>query len=158
MARPDVLRRVLAPSPLRNLVLAVVSLVVVVVVLASVDPFRQGQLTTMAYYGIAVGGLTMLTGLNGQLSLGHGALMAIGAYTTALLLPAGGPGLPLVAVLLAAVVVTAGRGRARRGRRRSAARSLPRRRHAGPGGRGPRHRDVLQRRSGRGAGPGGRDA
>ena len=41
----------------------------------------------MAYLGIAAGGLTVLTGLNGQISLGHGALMAIGAYTTALLLP-----------------------------------------------------------------------
>ncbi len=41
----------------------------------------------MAYLGIAAGGLTVLTGLNGQVSLGHGALMAVGAYTTALLLP-----------------------------------------------------------------------
>ena len=46
-----------------------------------VDDFRAVQLTQMAYLGIAAGGLTVLTGLNGQISLGHGALMAIGAYT-----------------------------------------------------------------------------
>ena len=34
----------------------------------------------------AVAGLTVLTGFSGQVSLGHGAFMAIGAYTTALLL------------------------------------------------------------------------
>ena len=43
----------------------------------------------MAYYFAAVAGLTVLTGLNGQISLGHGALMAVGAYTTAKLLEAG---------------------------------------------------------------------
>lgn len=109
MARSSLLRPLsglMAPSPRRNLLFAILGLVVAVAVLASVDPFRQGQLATMAYYGIAVGGLTVLTGLNGQLSLGHGALMAIGAYTTALLLPASGSGLPLPVVLLAAVVVT----------------------------------------------------
>ena len=40
----------------------------------------------MAYYFVAVAGLTVLTGLNGQISLGHGALMAVGAYTAAKLL------------------------------------------------------------------------
>jgi len=34
-----------------------------------------------------VAGLTVLTGLSGQISLGNGAFMAIGGYTTALLLP-----------------------------------------------------------------------
>ena len=36
----------------------------------------------MAYYFVAVAGLTVLTGQNGQISLGHGALMAVGAYAT----------------------------------------------------------------------------
>ena len=48
-------------------------------------PLVLTQLASMAYLGIAAGGLTVLTGINGQLSLGHGALMAIGAYTSALL-------------------------------------------------------------------------
>lgn len=50
------------------------------------DAFLVYQLAAVAYFAIAAAGLTVLTGLNGQLSLGHGALMAIGAYTTAVLL------------------------------------------------------------------------
>jgi branched-chain amino acid transport system permease protein len=91
---------------LRHLTLAALGLVVVVLVLESTGPFRNAQFATMAYLGIAAGGLTVLTGLNGQLSLGHGALMAIGAYTTALLLPDNEPMVPLVGVLAAATVVT----------------------------------------------------
>jgi branched-chain amino acid transport system permease protein len=37
-------------------------------------------------YTIALLGLNLLTGFNGQISLGHGAFYAIGAYTTAILL------------------------------------------------------------------------
>jgi branched-chain amino acid transport system permease protein len=58
-----------------------------VLVMASyvIDPYRDYQLATVAAYLCATAGLTVLIGLNGQLSLGHGALMAIGAYTVALL-------------------------------------------------------------------------
>ena len=54
--------------------------------LDSIDPFKVFEMSTVIYIAIAAAGLTVLTGLNGQLSLGHGALMAVGAYTTALLL------------------------------------------------------------------------
>jgi branched-chain amino acid transport system permease protein len=37
-------------------------------------------------YAIAILGLSLLTGFNGQISLGHGAFYAIGAYTTAILM------------------------------------------------------------------------
>ncbi|WP_438870801.1 branched-chain amino acid ABC transporter permease [Paractinoplanes ovalisporus] len=47
-------------------------------------PFRTYQLATVGAYLCVTAGLTVLTGLNGQLSLGHGALMATGAYTLAL--------------------------------------------------------------------------
>ena len=90
----------------RHLAFAVLGLLVVIVVLESTGPFRNGQFTAMAYLGLAAGGLTVLTGLNGQLSLGHGAFMAIGAYTTALLYQNPEPPLPLVGVLVAATVVT----------------------------------------------------
>lgn len=89
-----------------HLVLAALGLVVIVLVLTAVDDFRAVQLTQMAYLGIAAGGLTVLTGLNGQISLGHGALMAIGAYTSALLLQDDDPTLPLLGVLVVATVVT----------------------------------------------------
>ncbi|MFI5283844.1 MAG: branched-chain amino acid ABC transporter permease [Candidatus Dormibacterales bacterium] len=52
----------------------------------SVNPFAVYQLSSVTYLAIAAAGLTVLTGLNGQLSLGHGALMGVGAYATALLL------------------------------------------------------------------------
>jgi branched-chain amino acid transport system permease protein len=44
------------------------------------------QLTMVLVYAIALLGLNILTGFNGQVSLGHGAFYAIGAYTTAILL------------------------------------------------------------------------
>ncbi len=90
----------------RHLALAAIGLVLVVVVIESSSAFRHTQLTEMAYFGIAAGGLTVLTGINGQLSLGHGALMAIGAYTAALLLQGPEPAVPVVGVLVAATLVT----------------------------------------------------
>jgi len=44
------------------------------------------RLTMMACFAIAVLGLNVVTGFGGQLSLGHGAFYAIGAYTTAILM------------------------------------------------------------------------
>lgn len=41
--------------------------------------------TTAIYVGIAAMGLNLLTGYNGQVSIGHGAFYGIGAYTSALL-------------------------------------------------------------------------
>ena len=90
----------------RHLLLALAGLVVVVIVLQSVSDFRNVQLASMAYLGIAAGGLTILTGINGQISLGHGALMAIGAYTTALLLQDKESALPLPVIMLVATGVT----------------------------------------------------
>jgi branched-chain amino acid transport system permease protein len=47
---------------------------------------RLQQFTFVAIYFIALLGLNILTGYNGQISLGHGAFMAIGAYVAALLM------------------------------------------------------------------------
>jgi branched-chain amino acid transport system permease protein len=44
------------------------------------------QLNLMMMFAVAVLGLNLLTGFNGQISLGHGAFMAIGAYVTAVLM------------------------------------------------------------------------
>src|ERR1700756_2891547 len=44
------------------------------------------QLSLMIVYAIAVLGLSLLTGYNGQISLGHGAFFAVGAYTAAILI------------------------------------------------------------------------
>jgi branched-chain amino acid transport system permease protein len=48
--------------------------------------FRASQLALVAIYFIALLGLNILTGYSGQISLGHGAFMAIGGYTTAILM------------------------------------------------------------------------
>ena len=90
---------------LRHLLVLVLCAVGAVVLLESTDLGFNAQVGYVAFYAIAAGGLTVLTGLNGQISLGHGALMAVGAYTTALLLDAEEP-LPLVVVFLAAVALT----------------------------------------------------
>ena len=49
-------------------------------------PYRVGQFTLVLAYAVAVLGLNLLTGYNGQISLGHGAFFALGAYTAALLI------------------------------------------------------------------------
>ena len=74
--------------------------------LDSINAFLVYQLAGVAYFAIAAAGLTVLTGLNGQLSLGHGALMAIGAYTTALVLKSQTDLNPAI-VFVAATLVTA---------------------------------------------------
>jgi branched-chain amino acid transport system permease protein len=48
--------------------------------------FRLFQFTLVGIYAIALLGLNMLTGYNGQISLGHGAFFALGAYTTAIMI------------------------------------------------------------------------
>ncbi len=65
------------------------ALVPVVVVLACALPlvasdYRLFQLTMVLVYAIALLGLNVLTGFNGQISLGHGAFYAIGAYAAAI--------------------------------------------------------------------------
>jgi branched-chain amino acid transport system permease protein len=48
--------------------------------------YQLFQLTSAVAYGIAILGLAILTGFSGQISLGHGAFYAIGAYVTAILM------------------------------------------------------------------------
>ena len=48
--------------------------------------FRLFQFAQVCVYAMVLLGLNLLTGYNGQISLGHGAFYAIGAYTTAILI------------------------------------------------------------------------
>jgi len=50
-----------------------------------VSDFHSRDLAQAGAFFIAIIGLNLVTGYTGQISLGHGALMAIGGYTTALL-------------------------------------------------------------------------
>jgi branched-chain amino acid transport system permease protein len=68
--------------------LAVLAALVVVAIFLPqhLSSFRLVQLATVGIYFIAIFGLNILTGFNGQISLGHGAFMAIGGYTSAILI------------------------------------------------------------------------
>ncbi len=48
--------------------------------------YRTFQLTLVMVYAIALLGLNILTGYSGQISLGHGAFYALGAYCAAILM------------------------------------------------------------------------
>jgi branched-chain amino acid transport system permease protein len=51
-----------------------------------ISDFRAQEFSYVGIYFIALLGLNVLTGFTGQISLGHGAFMAIGGYTTAILI------------------------------------------------------------------------
>jgi branched-chain amino acid transport system permease protein len=72
----------------RTLRLAAVWALVVLALLVPFlfGPYRVGQFTLVLVYAVAVLGLNLLVGYNGQISLGHGAFFALGAYTAALLI------------------------------------------------------------------------
>ncbi len=70
---------------LRTLLASVVGVVLVVVVSGWIPDLQNFNLATVGAYVCATAGLTVLTGTNGQVSLGHAAFMAIGGYTVALL-------------------------------------------------------------------------
>jgi len=48
--------------------------------------FQSSEWTQVLIFAIVIMGLNILVGYSGQISLGHGALMAVGAYTTAILI------------------------------------------------------------------------
>jgi branched-chain amino acid transport system permease protein len=74
---------------------AIVGVVVILLLLPHVmGEFRLSQFTYVGIYFIALVGLNILSGYSGQISLGHGAFMGIGAYVTAIL-TLGRPGLVL---------------------------------------------------------------
>ena len=80
----------MAPAPLdptRTRVAAVAVVLVALCVLPFLlTDYRTFQLTQVLIYAVVLLGLNILTGYNGQISLGHGAFFAIGAYTAAILM------------------------------------------------------------------------
>ena len=82
--------------------------VVVAIAIAVALPFwlrnyHVFELTMVMIYAVAVLGLNILTGYNGQISLGHGGFFAAGAYTAAILMHR--YGVPYWATLLPAALV-----------------------------------------------------
>ena len=60
--------------------------VFILVLPAFISDFKAQEYAYVAIFLVALLGLNVLTGYTGQVSLGHGAFMAIGAYTTAILM------------------------------------------------------------------------
>jgi branched-chain amino acid transport system permease protein len=92
----------------RHLAAAIAVAAVLVALSIQLGGYRDYQMAEVAAYVTAVAGLTVLIGLSGQISIGNGAFMAIGAYGGALLLVH--LNWPLELVLLASVVVAAASG------------------------------------------------
>lgn len=67
-------------------------LITIAVVLLALVPtmtlsdYHLFQATMVVVYAVAILGLAILVGFNGQISLGHGAFYAIGAYATAIMM------------------------------------------------------------------------
>jgi len=80
-----------------------VLLVVLLVLPFLVKNYRVFQFNLVLVYAIAILGLNLLTGFNGQISLGHGAFYAFGAYTAAIMMDK--MGVPYWATLPVAFVV-----------------------------------------------------
>jgi branched-chain amino acid transport system permease protein len=85
---------------------AALAVALVLVILSyTLGQYRQYQMAEVAAWVTAVAGLTILVGLSGQLSVGNGAFMAVGAFATALLLIH--VGWPIELIFVASVVITA---------------------------------------------------
>jgi branched-chain amino acid transport system permease protein len=109
MKLPGVLGR---STLLRHLLVAIVIGLLLLGLTSQLSEFRNTQVSSVALDFCAIAGLTVLTGLSGQISLGNGAFMFVGAYTVALLLehhPTSN-NKELVLVLLASIVVAAAVG------------------------------------------------
>jgi branched-chain amino acid transport system permease protein len=85
-----------------------ITLAVLLVLPFLVKNYRVFQFNLVIVYAIAVLGLNILTGYNGQFSLGHGAFYAIGAYTSAILMDQAGMPYWLTLPLAALVCFTFG--------------------------------------------------
>jgi branched-chain amino acid transport system permease protein len=88
-----------------SLTTVLIAAVLLFIASEALGSYNDLQLASGVYYFIVLAGLTVLTGLSGQISLGHGALMAVGAYSVALLV--GNEQWPLAAALAAATAITA---------------------------------------------------
>jgi branched-chain amino acid transport system permease protein len=101
----------LYPLPIAKWTVAVLALIFVVIVPLSVHEYYLSILNLIFIAIVGALGLNILVGYTGQISIGHGAFMSVGAYTAAnlavrlglpfwLTLPAGG----LMAALIGVVV------------------------------------------------------
>jgi branched-chain amino acid transport system permease protein len=92
----------------RHLLVAVLAGVVLYFVTQRLSTYNDYQVGEIAAYVVALAGLSLLTGANGQISLGHGGFMAVGAYTLGLFMTHTGTNFVLELAAAAAVAAVAG--------------------------------------------------
>jgi len=73
-------------APAWRVIVFVLGIVVLATIPFVLKSFFLFQITLALIYAIAILGLNLLTGFNGQFSLGHSAFYAIGAYTAAIMM------------------------------------------------------------------------
>ena len=71
--------------PVAGTIVAIVVALVIVLLRYELSDYHLGLAARVGVYFIAILGLNILTGYTGQISIGHGAFMAIGGYTTAIM-------------------------------------------------------------------------
>src|SRR5436309_11218417 len=72
--------------PASRLLMLGAGLIILAAIPFALKNFYIFQITLAIIYAIAILGLNLLTGFNGQFSLGHSAFYAIGAYTAAIMM------------------------------------------------------------------------
>jgi branched-chain amino acid transport system permease protein len=85
----------------RHVILAIAGAIVLLLISHFISSYDNLELAEVGWYAIAIAGLTLLTGVSGQISLGQGAFMAVGAYATGLMLEH--THLPLIVPILVGV-------------------------------------------------------
>jgi branched-chain amino acid transport system permease protein len=88
--------------------LLVAALVALLLMPFFIRPYWNGQFSLVLVYAVAALGLNLLTGYNGQISLGHGAFFALGAYIAAILVDRTAIPWPLTIPIAAVVAFAAG--------------------------------------------------
>ena len=74
------------PRPTQRHLIIAAAVIVALAIPLIARSFVIFELTQVMIYGLAILGLNLLTGFNGQFSLGHSAFYGIGAYTAAILM------------------------------------------------------------------------
>ncbi|NUS04953.1 MAG: branched-chain amino acid ABC transporter permease [Nonomuraea sp.] len=94
--------------PRRRWITALVAAAVLCYAPFQLVPFHVFQLTMVMIYAVALLGLNLLVGHAGQISLGHGAFFAVGAYAAAIMLDRWDAPYPLTLPVAAAVTFVLG--------------------------------------------------
>lgn len=79
-------QRALRPTGAHRIMAIGVLLIAAAMLPFFISDYRTFQFTLVICYAITLLGLNILTGYNGQISLGHGAFFALGAYTAAIMM------------------------------------------------------------------------